>query len=140
MEHNEINDECITKLRNFYTNNKRAWADDIELLNARTMCLGRGFRWNMDLFDTVMGDRLPSKIVVMIADGYDNVSCKRGFNPRRRYFFFDSCGNLVSTDTRDYKSFLNDGNLWDLAVLAVWSRRFHKELSEGAKKIIDNYI
>ena len=140
MEHNEINDECITKLRNFYTNNKRAWADDIELLNVRTMCLGRGFRWNMDLFNTVMGDRLPSKIAVMIADGFDNVTCKRGFNPRRHYFFFDSCGNLVSTDTRNYDSFLTEKNLWGLAELAVWSQRFYKELSDGAKKIIDNYI
>lgn len=135
-----INNECTAKLRSFYANNQRAWADDIELLNARTVCLGKRFCWNMDLFDIVMRDILPSKIAVMIADGYDNVSCTRGFDPRRRYFFFDDGGNLVSTDVRDYKSFLNDKNIWNLAELAVWSQRFYKNLSEGAKKIIDNYI
>lgn len=146
-----IDNGCLMKLQNFYADNKSAFGDDLDLLDTMTHgILFKSFMRSMDRFDAVMHDVLPSTTAYLAANGRDisvaNYNGQReelithGFNTKRRYFYFDDKGNLVSTDTRNCDAFLTEKNLTYIVELASYHGAFYDELSDGAKEIVDNYI
>ncbi len=76
--------------------------------------------YEMDSIDDVLVGMAPSDIVRMIAFGYDaddwytngcGMLVNARFNMMRKYFTYNGYGNLVSTDRRDYSSYLNDESI-----------------------------
>lgn len=146
-----INDECLIKLHDFYADNKSAFGDDLDSLDTITQgILGGCFVRSMETFDDFMHSALPSLVARAGAMGHDvsiaNYNGQReelitpGFNINRHYFYFDDRGNLVSTDIRDCDPYLTKKNLSYIVELASHHGEFYKNLSNGAKEIVDNYI
>ena len=52
----------------------------------------------------------------------------------RDYFYLNGYGNLVSTNERDYSTYLDDE-----LVKEIINNAFYLNLSDGAQEIINNY-
>lgn len=59
----------------------------------------------MEEFDERMKNYRPSELASMISNGWDTQHRAGSFDPDQGYFTFDSHGNLVSAEWRDYSGF-----------------------------------
>ena len=124
------------ELLNYYKGNAEDFADDIEELDGWNDCLYEDKIFSMDELDVVLQDVNPSEILRSALFGHDESQgkIKSTFNLDRDYFHFNSLGDLVSTDKRDYSDFLDDDFIQDII-----DNESHLALSKGAREIIDNY-
>ena len=120
----------------YYKRNTEDFADDIEELDGWNDCLYKDKVFSMDELDEVLQDIKPSEILRSALFGHDEARerIRSTFNLDRDYFRFNSLGDLVSTDKRDYSGYLND-----YFIQEIIDNKSHLVLSEGAQEIIDNY-
>lgn len=125
-------------LLSYYQNNEDDFNHDIEELDYWNGYLGDERVVDMDFLDDFYQDTEPTEILRRAFYGYDDTYAKSEqrapFNPNRDYFYFNAYGNLVSTDERDYSSFLDD-----YSVKEIIDNECHLDLSDGAQEIIDSY-
>ena len=125
-------------LLNHYQNNEEDFNHDIEELDSWNGILGDNRIKDMDFLDEFYQGTEPTEILMRAFYGYDDIYAKSEqrapFNPNRDYFYFNAYGNLVSTDYKDYSSFLDE-----YFVNEIIDNECHLDLSDVAQEIIDNY-
>ena len=131
--------KLVEKLLEYYKENKEDFANDIEELDGWTGCLYDDKVYPMeDINDVFSNDEQPEEILRRAFYGYDEPVNKdeqrEPFNPNRDYFYFNGYGNLVSTDKKDYSSYLDN-----LFIQEIINNRYNLSLSSGAEDIIDDY-
>ena len=126
----------LDKLLSYYKRSSEDFADDIEELDGWNDCLYKDKIFSMDELDEVLQDIEPSEILRSALFGHDESQgkIKSTFNLDRDYFRFNSLGDLVSTDKRNYSDYLND-----YFIQEIIDNKSHLSLSKGAQEIIDNY-
>lgn len=130
------------ELLSYYQNNEEDFNYDIEELDSWNGYLGDERAELMEYLDEFFQGTAPSEILMRVFYGHDDDSWhdKNGekiygeFNPNRNYFYLNGYGNLVSTDYKDYSSFLDD-----YFVKEIIDNECHLDLSDGAQEIIDSY-
>ena len=126
------------ELFNYYKENEEDFNHDIEELDSWNGYLGDERIEDMEFLDDFYQGTEPTEILRRAFFGYDDTYAKSEqrapFNPNRDYFYFNAYGNLVSTDERDYSSFLDE-----YFVKEIIDNECHLDLSDGAQEIIDNY-
>ena len=129
-------------LLSYYQNNEEDFNYDIEELDSWNGYLGDERAEPMEYLDEVLQGTEPTEILNSAFFGYDddtwhdeNGERVRGeFHQNRDYFYFNAYGNLVSTNYKDYSSFLDD-----YFVKEIIDNECHLDLSDGVQEIIDNY-
>lgn len=129
-------------LLNYYQQNEEDFNHDIEELDSWNGALGDNRIEEMDFLDELYQGKEATEILRRAFfgrddDGWhyeDGEKVHESFNPNRDYFYFNGCGNLVSTDERDYSDFLDENFVQDII-----DNECHLDLSDGAQEIIDNY-
>ena len=125
-------------LLEYYKNNEDDFNHDIEELDSWEGILGDERIEEMDFLDEFYQGTEPTEILRRAYFGYDDTYAKSEqrapFNPNRDYFYFNAYGNLVSTDYKDYSSFLDE-----YFVNEIIDNECHLDLSDVAQEIIDNY-
>lgn len=125
-------------LLNYYKEHEDDFNYDIEELDSWNGYLGDERAEPMEYLDEVYQGTEPTEILRCAFFGYDDAYAKSEqrapFNPNRDYFYFNGYGNLVSTDYKDYSSFLDE-----YFVNEIIDNECHLDLSDGAQEIIDNY-
>ena len=124
------------ELLSYYKRNGEDFADDIEELDGWNDCLYEDKVFSMDELDEVLQNIKPSDILCIALFGHDEARgrIRSTFNLDRDYFRFNSLGDLVSTDERDYSDYLND-----YFIQEIIDNKSHLVLSKGAQEIIDNH-
>ena len=125
------------KLLAYYEENSKDFLDDIEELNNWSGYLGDDKVIPMEELDEFYQGAEPLELLRRAFFGYDEPyeKCKQHypFNPNRNYFYFNSYGNLVSTDEVDYSDYLDED-----FVQEIIDSEADLSLSKGAREIIDN--
>ena len=125
-------------LLNYYKEHEEDFNHDIEELDSWNGYLGDERIEEMDYLDDFYQGTEPTEILMRAFYGYDDTYAKSEqrapFNPNCDYFYFNAYGNLVSTDYKDYSSFLDE-----YFVNEIIDNECHLDLSDGAQEIIDNY-
>ena len=126
----------VDELLSYYERNGEDFADDIEELDDWNECLYDDKIYSMDELDEVLQDIEPSEILRSALFGHDESQgkIKSTFNLDRDYFRFNGLGDLVSTDKRDYSSYLEE-----YFIQEIIDNKYYLSLSKGAQEIIDNY-
>lgn len=130
------------KLLNYYQGNDDDFNHDIEELDSYDGYLGDRTCYMMDELDEFYQGTEVTEILMRAFFGHDddNWHIENGekvygeFNPNRDYFYFNGCGNLVSTNYCDYSEFLDE-----YFVQEIIDNESNLDLSEGAQEIIDSY-
>lgn len=130
------------KLLNYYQENDDDFNHDIEEMDSWSGCLGDCRIEPMYVLDEIYQSKQVTEVLRRAYFGYDDDSWheengKRAygeFNPNRDYFYFNGCGNLVSTDELDYSDYLDVDYVQDII-----DNECHLYLSDGAQEIIDSY-
>lgn len=96
----------------------------------------------MEMLNEAFYNTEPAKILDYAFYGYDDdsyiINALSGvkehakFNPNREYFYFDCCDNLVSSDVKDYSSYLNE-----YFVAALLNHRCSMTLSDEVEELLD---
>ena len=130
--------ELVEKLLAYYKENKEDFSNDIEELDNWTGCLYDDKIYPMDDLNEFFSNEKPDEILKRAFYGYDEPVNKDEerlpFNPNRGYFYFNSYGNLVSIDQRNYTDYLDNDFIQDII-----DNRYNLSLSSGAEDIIDDY-
>ena len=134
------NSKMIEKLMQFYKDNPDDFTNDIEELDSWNGCLGDERCTPMDELDEIYQGTEATEILRRAFfgrddDGWhyeDGEKVHESFNPNREYFYYNGYGNLVSTDEKDYSSFLDENFVEDIIENSA-----HLCLSDGAQEIID---
>lgn len=107
----------IERVKKFFEENEDAFIEAIEDLDGQNGYLGDNRYYSMNELDDLYAGEDPTFILCRAFFGYDEdtwTTDKSGekeygaFNPMRNYFRFNGYGNLVSSDHKDYSSFLDD--------------------------------
>lgn len=124
------NNNTIEKLMQYYNDNPDDFADDIESLDDLNGYLSNDRRHPMDKLDGSLEGYSPTDMLTLAHYSWDEQDSE--FNTERKYFYWNRCPGLVSTNNRDYRSdYLSDGTVERIVENAT-----HLHLSEGAQKII----
>jgi hypothetical protein len=96
----------------------------------------------MEMLNDAFYDTKPTEIVSRVFYGHDDdsytvkelsgVKEPAPFNPNREYFYFDGCGNLVSSDVKDYSSYLDE-----YFVNELLNHRGQMTLSDEVEELLD---
>ena len=128
----------VDELMNYYRENMKDFANDIEELDDWTGCLYDDRIHSMEYLNEFFQGTEPKEILQRAFYGYDETYTKNEqrepFNPNRNYFYFNGCGNLVSIDEKDYSDYLDIAFIQDII-----DNSYNLSLSDGAEDIIDNY-
>lgn len=117
MEKTLSNNAAMFSIINFFESNNDLFNECIEQLDAWNGYLGDDRCYSMDLLDEIYQGSDASEILRRAFYGHDagdwtmDASGNKiygSFNPNRDYFYFNGCGNLVSTDYIDYSDKLDD--------------------------------
>ena len=124
------NNNTIEKLMQYYNDNPDDFADDIESLDDLNGYLGNDRCHPMDKLDDSLEGYSPTDMLTLAHYSWDEQDSE--FNTGRKYFYWNRCPGLVSTNNRDYRhDYLGDGTVERIVENAA-----HLHLSEGAQKII----
>ena len=130
--------KLVEELLEYYKENMKDFANDIEELDDWTGCLYDDKIYPMDDLNDFFSNEKPDEILKRAFYGYDETYTKdeqrEPFNPNRDYFYFNGCGNLVSIAEKDYSDYLDIAFIQDII-----DNRYNLSLSSGAEDIIDNY-
>ena len=131
----------VNELLEFYKRNDEAFVNDIEELDSwegYTVILDNDRLIDMEELDDFFQGVETLEILRRAFFGYDDeylvADQKTPFNPNRDYFYLNGYGNLVSTNERDYSTYLDDE-----LVKKIINNAFYLNLSDGAQEIINNY-
>ena len=130
------------ELLSYYQNNEEDFNHDIEELDFWNGYIGDERAEPMEYLDEIYQGTDPTEILRRAYFGHDDDTWHEEngekvygeFNPNRDYFYFNGYGNLVSTDYKDYSSFLDE-----YFVNEIIDNECHLDLSYGVQEIIDNY-
>lgn len=96
----------------------------------------------MVMLNETFYDTEPAEILDYAFYGYDDdsytINALSGvkepakFNPNRKYFYFDDCGNLISSDVKDYSSYLDE-----YFVNELLNHRGQMTLSDEVEELLD---
>lgn len=108
-------DEAYQKIIEFCEDNEEAFIELIEELDAWNGYLGYERYYPMEDVDDFCIGMTPSEILMRAFFGFDEDTWigegdrrRHGeFNPNREYFRYDGYANFVSSDYKDYSSFLD---------------------------------
>ena len=103
------------RLIELFTDEEYVFDEAIEDLDSYNGYLGDDRYYSMDWdFDEIVSGWTPSEAIQRAFYGYDEDSYNKesgqyteSFNPNAEYFRFNGYGNLVSTNYKDYSSFLD---------------------------------
>lgn len=129
-------------LLNYYKEHEEDFNYDLEELDSWNGYLGDERAEPMEYLDEIYQGTWPTEILMRAYFGHDDDTWHEEngekvygeFNPNRDYFYFNAYGNLVSTDYKDYSSFLDE-----YFVQEIIDNECHLDLSDGAQEIIDSY-
>ena len=99
----EVTDAII----NYFKENEESFNDCILDLDSYNGYLNDDRYFEMYELNEFLQCKEPEEILKMSFYGYDEDN-DTAFNPNKEYFKFNACGNLVSTDSIDYSSYLDD--------------------------------
>ena len=128
----------VEKLMNYYKENTEDFNNDIEELDGWTGCLYDNRVYPMDELNELFQGTEPDEIIRRAFYGYDEPINKDEerltFNPNREYFYFNGYGNLVSTDVKDYSTYLEESFIQDII-----DNSHNLVLSDVSQYIINDY-
>ena len=128
----------VNELLAYYKENIDDFNSDIEELDSWNGYLGDELVVPMEELDEYYQGTDPLEVLRRAFFGYDDVCStsekKAPFNPNRDYFYINGYGNLVSTDERDYRAYLDEEFVEDIIDNAS-----NLDLSDGAQEILENY-
>ena len=128
----------VEKLMNYYKENTEDFNNDIEELDGWTDCLYDNRVYPMDELNELFQGTEPDEIIRRAFYGYDEPINKDEerltFNPNREYFYFNGYGNLVSTDVKDYSTYLEESFIQDII-----DNSHNLVLSDVSQYIINDY-
>ena len=95
---------------NYFSENEDVFNECIEELDGYNGYLGDNRYYPMEDLDEIYSNTPATEILQRAFFGYDDESNSddSSFNPNRDYFHFNGYGNLVSSDTKDYTSYLDE--------------------------------
>lgn len=108
---NRTAEEITADIIDFFMANEDIFTDAIEELDSYNGYLGDDRYYAMDELDEFYTGTAPSELLFRAYYGRDEETYATNgdgskthgeFNPNRDYFRYDGCGNLVSTDHKDY--------------------------------------
>ena len=111
-----MNENTIQKIIDYFEENENIFNACIEELDSYNGYLGDSRYCEMDMLDDFYCNMQPLEILQRAYYGRDAGTYtldRHGekiygeFNPNRDYFYFNGYGNLVSSDYKDYSSFLD---------------------------------
>ena len=127
----------VEKLLNYYRENMKDFANDIEELDGLTGCLYDNKIYPMEYLNEFYQGIEPEEIIKRAFYGYDETykdEERMPFNPKREYFYFNGYGNLVSTDVKDYSAYLEESFIQDII-----DNSHNLVLSDVSQYIINDY-
>ena len=110
-------EEIIEKVLEYFDENEDEFVEAIEELDSWNGYLGDDKVFDMEFLDEFYHGEDVIYVLQRAYFGHDDDDWHtddRGdrhygeFNPNRDYFYFNAYGNLVSTDYKDYSSYLDD--------------------------------
>jgi hypothetical protein len=116
MKTTKTKEEVIESIIEYFRENESLFNDCMEELDGYNGYLGDGCYYPMEELDEIYREVEPSELLRRAFYGYDEDSWTTdssgnkeygAFNPNRDYFTFNGYGNLVSTDYKDYSSYLD---------------------------------
>lgn len=126
-------EEAIEAIRAYFEENESEYNNAIEELDSYNGYLGDNRYYDMDELNEFYSGQEPTEILYRAFYGYDEDHGGE-FNPNREYFTYNGYGNLVSSDSKDYSSFLDDNFVSDYIENAAQLYDVPDEIQE----IIDN--
>lgn len=105
------------KLMELFESNEELFNQTIEELDSYNGYLGDNRYYDMDMLSDFYSGTDPIELLNRAYFGYDSETWHTdssgnkiygGFNPNRAYFSYNGYGNLVSSDYRDYSTYLDD--------------------------------
>lgn len=118
--------EAILK---YFEENGDVFADCIEELDSYNGYLNDDRYYEMEMLEELWADAKPMDLLQRAFYGYDETdwtfdSCgnkeRAAFNLNKRYFRYNGCGNLVSSDYKDYTDFLDSYAVEQLSQYRRW--------------------
>lgn len=112
-----MTNELKQALLDYFKDNEDGFIEAIEELDSWNGYLNDERWYDMNDFNELCGQRDAIDFLGMAYFGRDEDDfmvdergnkCYQGFNPFREYFSFDGYGNLVSSNYKNYSSFLNE--------------------------------
>ena len=110
-------EEVVNRIKDYFENDPSEFEEVIEELDQIDGILGDDRYYAMDELDDLYDGEEPSEVLRRAFYGHDDDSWTYDshgeknygqFNPNREYFYFNGYGNLVSTDYRDYSTYLDE--------------------------------
>lgn len=128
----------VNELLAYYKENTEDFNSDIEELDSWAGYLDDERVVPMEELGEYYQGTDPLEVLRRAFFGYDDVNStsdqKAPFNPNRDYFYLNGYGNLVSTNERDYRDYLDEEFVEDII-----SNSSNLALSDGAQEILDKY-
>lgn len=109
-------EEITADIIEYFENNEDIFNDCIEELDSYNVWLGDARYYPMEELEEFFADYDPLEILYRAYYGYSEdtwTKDSRGdkkyeaFNPNQNYFYFNGYGNLVSSDYKDYSTYLD---------------------------------
>lgn len=97
----------INAIIEYFKENNDLFTECIEELDGYNGYLGDDRYYEMEMLGEFYNGTEPTEILYRAFYGYDD-DHKGAFNPTREFFKFNTYGNLVSTDYKDYSNFLDE--------------------------------
>ena len=110
-------EEVVEEIKDYMNDNPSEFEQIIEELDSIDGYLDYDRYYEMEYLNEIYSDTEPLEIINRAFYGYDEDSWKYDsqgqkdygqFNPNRDYFHFNGYGNLVSSDYKDYSSYLDE--------------------------------
>lgn len=137
-------EEVVKRIEDYMNDNPSDFEDIIEQLDDIDGILDDDRYYEMDELDEVYDGEEPSEVLRRAFYGYDEDSWTydshgeknyEQFNPNRQYFHFNGYGNLVSTDYRDYSTYLDDYFIHELV-----DNRDKLDLDYNLEELLDELL
>ena len=116
MNENRTKKAIIADIIQYFKENEDVFNDCMEELDSYNGYLGDDRYYNMDELNDLYSGQEPQEILFRAFYGFDADSWHidssgnkeyGAFNPNREYFYFNGCGNLVSSEYKDYSDKLD---------------------------------
>lgn len=116
--------ETINKILEYFKENEDVFEQCIEELDAYNGFLGDNRYYEMDMLDEFYNGVEPTEILARAYYGRDDdtyTTDSNGnrtygeFNLNRDYFYYNGYGNLVSSDYKDYSTYLDENTVQEMS-------------------------
>ena len=116
MNEKRMKEDIIANIIQYFKENEDVFSDCMEELDSYNGYLGDDRYYDMEELNDLYSGQEPQEILLRAFYGFDADSWHTdssgnkiyaAFNPNRNYFYFNSYGNLVSSDYKDYSNKLD---------------------------------